>query len=89
MNRVDFIDHLVKVNRTKSDMAYLMKMVEPHNLKDSFYDHYSKGDILADFYRVIVTHTEKLAQRLVNSCKEGKEAQEYLTELNLATTARG
>ena len=89
MNGVQFIDHLIKVNRTKSDKAYLIGMVEPNNAMTFYYDYHTKERVHEVFVRVINDHTEKLAKRLVNSCKEGKEAQAYLTELNLATTARG
>lgn len=89
MNGVHFTDHLIKVNRTKSDKAYLIGMVEPHNVLSVYYEHYPKERVHEVFVRVINEHTEKLAKRLVNSCKEGKEAQAYLTELNLAQTARG
>lgn len=78
MNKQEFINTLLSVNRTKSDKAYLIGMAEPHNTIAVFYVYNSKQEVDEEFVRVVNQHTDKLAKRLVNSSKEGEEAREYI-----------
>ena len=83
MTKKDFIQHLTKVNRTKSDKAYLIGMAEPHNATALYYDSISKEEVNSEFLRVIETHTDKLAKRLVNAHLIGPQAQAFLELLKL------